>query len=92
MDMSFSRRGRRKLAARSAGQLEFDLLVETLGALQSSSPTAQAEGRCAETLLPPGSSGPLVDLLLGDPEWRQAVAAQGGCFNPAQAEDPRKPK
>jgi hypothetical protein len=33
----------------------------------------------------PRLQDPLVELLLGGPLWRRAVAAQAGCFNPAYA-------
>jgi hypothetical protein len=33
----------------------------------------------------PRLQDPLVELLLGGPLWRRAVAVQMGCFNPAYA-------
>lgn len=85
MDLSFFRNAQARFASRSAARLDYRVLVATLAAMQSASAAARA-------VRAPGSEGkaafrhdPLVELLLGGPGWRDAVAAQGGCFNRAQA-------
>jgi len=82
MDLGFFRRAQMRFASRSAARLDYGVLVATLEAMQSSSPAARA-------LRAAGSQSPaaprhdsLVELLLGGPGWRDALAAQRGSFNP----------
>ncbi|HEX8400077.1 MAG TPA: hypothetical protein VF628_00050 [Allosphingosinicella sp.] len=81
MDLSSFRRGIGAWASRQAARPDYRVLVATLEAVQSASPAARAlraagaQGRAA-----PCHDG-LVTLLLGEPGWREAVAAQGGCFH-----------
>jgi hypothetical protein len=84
MDLGFFRRAEAAFAGRSAAGLDYRVLVATLEAMQSASPAARclrSGGGVAESA--PGHD-PLVELLLGDAGWRDAVAAQRGCFNRAQ--------
>ena len=81
MDLSFSRSAQTRFASRAAARLDYGVLVATLDAMQS----ASAAARAVRGLGGAGSAvfrhDPLVELLLGGPGWREAVAAQGGCFN-----------
>jgi hypothetical protein len=85
MDLSFFRSAQMRFASRSAARLDYGVLVATLDAAQSASAAARAVralgGRGSEAF----RHDPLVELLLSGPGWRDAVAAQGGCFNRAQA-------
>jgi hypothetical protein len=68
---------------RTPATLDFDVLQAALQAFQSASATAKAQaepakdGRCAHD--------PLVELLTGGPNWREAVDEQGGSFNRSYA-------
>jgi hypothetical protein len=82
MDLSFFRRAEARLAGCTPARLDFGLLVATLrvqreARLDSASP---AFGRAA-----PAMADPIAEILLAGPAWREAVAAQGGCFNAAFA-------
>jgi hypothetical protein len=85
MDLSFLRSAGMRFAGRSAARLDYGVLVATLEAVQSASAAARAvrgdggEGQRAFR------HDPLVELLLGGPGWREAAAAQEGCFNRRQA-------
>ena len=90
MDLSFFRRAQMRFASRSAARLDYRVLIATLEALQSASATARAvRGLPVTRAAAPGSAA-LVELLLAGPEWREAIAEQGGCFNPRQARRLRK--
>ena len=85
MDLSFFRRAQMQFASGSQAGLDYGVLVATLDATQS----ASAAARSVRGLGTPGAAtprqDPLVELLLGGPGWREALTAQGGCFNQAQA-------
>ena len=82
MDMSFLGRARRMMASRTPAPLDYRVLVATLEAMQSASPAARAEIRCARGGDPDAPAcEPLVDILLAAPAWSDAIAAQEGCFN-----------
>jgi len=84
MDLSFFRRAQTRFARGSAARLDYGVLVATLEAMQSSSAAARAvRGLSVEGASPPQDA--LVELLLGGPTWREAVLAQAGSFNRAQA-------
>ena len=83
MDLSFFRRDA-SFAGRTAARLDYGVLVATLATMQSASAAARAVAGLGEGSVI-SRHRPLVELLLGGPGWRDAVAAQGGCFNPAQA-------
>ena len=82
MDLNFFRRAEQRFASRTAAPLEFGLLVAMLQTRQAASMTARAQALWSAA---PRIEDPLVELLLGGPLWRRAVAAQTGCFNPAYA-------
>jgi hypothetical protein len=84
MDLSFFRRAEARFAGRSPARLDYRVLVATLATMQSASPAARAAAGTGEGSMI-SRHGPLVELLLGGPSWREAVAAQAGCFNQAQA-------
>jgi uncharacterized protein (DUF2267 family) len=76
MDLSFFRRAEQRFASRTPARLDFDMLVATL--------RSQRDGMPAPAALPaaPALADPIAEILLAGPAWREAVAAQGGCFNP----------
>jgi hypothetical protein len=85
MDLSFFQRRQASFAGRTAARLDYGVLVASLDAMQAASPSARAlRGVTCE---PGAASGanPLVEILLVGPRWREAIAAQCGSFNPAQA-------
>ena len=85
MDLSFFRRAQSRFASRAPARLDYGVLVATLEAAQSSSAAARTvRGLAAAGMAAPRQDA-LVELLLGGPDWREAVAAQAGCFNRAQA-------
>ena len=83
MDLSFFRRGWQDGGERSPAALDYGVLVATLQAVQASSPTARDEARCQGVPVAPlgQDQRPLAALLLGQPEWRAAIALQHGSFN-----------
>ena len=85
MDLSFFRRAQERFAGGTAARLDYGVLVATLEALQSASPAARAVRGLGSGGIAQARPDPLVELLLGGPDWREAVVAQGGCFNPARA-------
>jgi hypothetical protein len=85
MDLAFFRRAQAMLVGRQAAALDYRVLVATLEAMQSASSTARAMRGAGTSAGPAPRHDPLVELLVGAPGWRDAVSAQGGCFNPAQA-------
>ena len=85
MDLSFLRSAGMRFAGRSAARLDYGVLVATLEAMQSASAAARAvRGLGSERAMAPRQDA-LVELLLGGPGWREAAAAQEGCFNRRQA-------
>ncbi len=83
MDLSFFRRAEQRFASRTPAALDFGMLVATLRAQRESRPAASA-GRAASAPAA-GFADPIAEILLAGPGWREAVAAQRGCFNPAFA-------
>ena len=87
MDFAFFRRAQRLLDQRTPAELDYRVMVATLAAMQSTSATARAAalgaGRGAAAA---GDRHPLAEILADGAGWREAVAAQGGCFNPRQAQ------
>jgi hypothetical protein len=95
MDLSSFRRGMSAWASRRAARPDYRVLVATLEAIQSASPTARALRSSRISPEAPARHDCLVALLLGEPGWRETVAVQAGCFNPdgaAAAASRRKPK
>jgi hypothetical protein len=94
MDLNSFRRGMQAWG-RQAAQPDYRVLVATLEAMQSASPAARAlRGARVDAQAQPRYDG-LVALLLGEPAWRAAVTAQGGCFHSGvagQAARLRQPK
>jgi hypothetical protein len=85
MDLSFFRRAQMRFATGAPARLDYGVLVATLEAMQSASAAARAvRGLGGEGAAAPRQDA-LVELLCGGPAWREALIAQGGCFNPAQA-------
>jgi hypothetical protein len=78
MDLGFLRRAEQRFASRAAARVDFGMLVAALKAQQESSPAARAQAALAA---PHNLADPLVEILLAGPDWRRAVAAQGGCFH-----------
>ena len=83
MDLSFFRRAESRFASRTPARLDFGMLVATLRSQRDAAPAASLRA---------GSNGPqaafndpIAEILLAGPDWREAVAAQRGCFNPAFA-------
>jgi hypothetical protein len=81
MDLSFFRRAEQRFASRTPARLDFGMLVAALRAQREAAPAALA----ATSAPAPSFADPLAEILLGGPAWREAVAAQRGCFNPAVA-------
>ncbi len=90
MDLSFFRRAWADSGESSPAALDYGVLVATLQAVQSSTPTARAEARCRGIPVEPlgQDQRPLSALLLAEPGWRAAVALQNGSFNRALARNP----
>ena len=85
MDLSFVRSAQMRFARGAAACLDYRVLVATLAAAQSTTAAARAVRGTWTTGEAPPQQHVLVELLLGGPHWRDAVIAQRGCFNPAQA-------
>jgi hypothetical protein len=83
MDLSFFRRAEQRFASRAPAGLDFGMLVATLRTQRDSAPAASARAGAPD----PATSlaDPIAEILLAGPDWREAVAAQRGCFNPAFA-------
>jgi hypothetical protein len=75
MDLSFFRRAEQRFASRTPARLDFDLLVATLRSQREERPAAEMRAPA------PSLADPIAEILLAGPAWREAVAAQGGCFN-----------
>lgn len=83
MDLSFFRRAEQRFASRTPARLDFGMLVAALRTQRDASPAALAGAAAASS--PGRLADPLAEILLAGPCWREAVAAQRGCFNPAFA-------
>ena len=83
MDLSFFRRAEQRFASRAPARLDFGMLVATLRARRDSAPAACADS--GESRPAAAFADPIAEILLAGPGWREAVAAQRGCFNPAYA-------
>ncbi|HET9641072.1 MAG TPA: hypothetical protein VFP12_17915 [Allosphingosinicella sp.] len=83
MDLSFFRRAEQRFASRAPARLDFGMLIATLRSQRDSAPAASAQ----EDFSAPAEAfaDPIAEILLAGPGWREAVAAQRGCFNPAFA-------
>ena len=84
MDLSFFRRAEQRFASRAPAGLDFGMLVATLRTQRDSMPAA-ASARAATSAPDRSCPDPIAEILLAGPAWREAVTAQGGCFNPAFA-------
>jgi hypothetical protein len=82
MDLNFFRRAEQRFASRTAARLDYGMLLAMLQTRQATSAAARAQALWTAA---PRLADPLVELILGGPCWRRAVAAQMGCFNPAYA-------
>ena len=76
MDLSFFRRAEERFASRAPAALDFDMLVAMLRTQRAADPAAAPAA-------PARIDDPIAEILLAGPCWREAVAAQGGCFNAA---------
>jgi hypothetical protein len=79
MDLSFFRRAEQRFASRTPASLDFGMLVATLRSQREVGPAAATRAAA------PRLADPIAEILLAGPAWREAVAAQGGCFNPEVA-------
>ncbi len=85
MDLTFFRRAETRFAGRSAARLDYGVLIASLDALQTASAAARAlRGAAGGARGQPGCH-PIIELILGGPNWREAIEAQGGSFNRLQA-------
>ena len=75
MDLSFFRRAEERFASRTPAAVDFGMLVATLRMQRSEEQAPSARPRA------PRPADPIAEILLAGPAWREAVAAQGGCFN-----------
>ena len=82
MDLSFFRRAESGFGGRQDVALDYGLLVAMLRAHQDAAVAASAESRQEPVS---AIQEPLIEILLGRDQWRQAAVAQQGCFNPAYA-------
>lgn len=81
MDLSFFRRAEQRFASRTPARLDFGLLVAALRSQREAGPAALSRAAAPA----PRFADPIAEILLAGPAWREAVAAQGGCFNPEVA-------
>ena len=81
MDLSFFRRAEQRFASRAPARLDFGMLVATLRIQRDSAPAAAARMTAPAERI----ADPIAEILLAGPGWREAVAAQRGCFNPTFA-------
>jgi hypothetical protein len=85
MDLGSFRHSEPEQRNSAAAPLDFVLLQTTLQAFQSASVTARVQAGPAPAKSPKCGHDPLVELLLGGPNWREAVGEQGGSFNRSYA-------
>jgi hypothetical protein len=69
------------MRTRTPASLDFDVLQAALQAFRAASVRAPAEPSKQAN----GVQDPLVELLTGGPNWREAVGEQGGSFNRSYA-------
>ena len=81
MDHSFFLRAKRLLDRERATEVDHRMMVAALAAHQAASPTARASAGDGQPCGKRGSGEPLPEIILGSESWRDAAAAQGGCFN-----------
>jgi hypothetical protein len=77
MDLSFFRRAEQRFASRTPAPLDFGMLVATLRSQREAGPVEAARAGAPA----PTFADPIAEILLAGPDWREAVAAQRGCFN-----------
>jgi hypothetical protein len=85
MDESFQFRARLRAWEQAPARLDYALLTAMLGARQAASASAEAQAKARRQQAMNGHAGPLSELLLSGPDWKQAAGAQQGCFNRAEA-------
>jgi hypothetical protein len=85
MDLGSFRHSEPEQRDRMAAPLDFFVLQATLQAFQSASATARAQAEPPPAKSPKCGHDPLVEVLLGGPNWREAVGEQGGSFNRSYA-------
>ena len=83
MDLSFFRRAEQRFASRTPARLDFGMLIAALRMQRDASPAALAQQAASASAA--RVADPLAEILLAGPAWREAVAAQRGCFNPKVA-------
>jgi hypothetical protein len=76
MDLSFFRRAEQRFASRAPARLDFGMLVAALRAQREAGPSGTVASAPAQHF-----ADPIAEILLAGPGWREAVAAQRGCFN-----------
>jgi hypothetical protein len=90
MDLSFLQRHQATFTGSSAARLDYGVVIASLDAMQAASPSARAlRSSSPEPPCGPGAH-PLVELVLGGSNWREAISARCGCFNPEYAQHPGK--
>lgn len=83
MDLAFLLRAERMLERRRDDAIDYGVLVATLGAYQSATPSARAAaGAAGRRIEREADNAPLVELLAGGSDWHEAALAQRGSFNP----------
>ena len=85
MDLGYFRHEQARFAGRSAARLDYGVLVATLQAMQSAGTVRAELGSAGAGAASGAAQDPLVELILGGAGWREAIVAQGGCFNAAWA-------
>jgi hypothetical protein len=85
MDLGVFRFEQARFAGRAAARLDYGVLVATLQAMQSAGAVRAEVSAAAAGAAPGAAQDPLVELILGGSSWREAIVAQGGCFNAALA-------
>jgi len=76
MDMAFLRRAEQMLARAEPAPLDHRLLVASIDSLRPPPPNARQGVRAID---------PLVEILVNGSARREAILAQQGCFNRAEA-------
>ncbi|HEX8642151.1 MAG TPA: hypothetical protein VF704_13485 [Allosphingosinicella sp.] len=84
MDMAFLDRAERMLALGEPARIDHSILLATLAAQRREN---GSHGVSIEAAVTGGAldEEPLIELVLAGPTWRQALAAQRGCFSRAEA-------
>jgi hypothetical protein len=81
MDQGFFLRAQRLLGRDRPAAVDHGMLSAALAAHQESTRTARAEASLGRTDGRAVVHEPLPELILAGRCWREAAAAQGGCFN-----------